>query len=42
LPAKDPRIVQVMAGLAADTWSWSRCADGTATADVRPMVRLSA
>ncbi len=40
--AKDPRIVQVMAGLAAehDVVMVAR-ADGTRAADVRPLVRLS-
>ena len=40
--AKDPRIVQVMAGLASeyDVVMVAR-ADGTLAADVRPMVRLS-
>ena len=40
--AKDPRIVQVMAGLAAehDVMLVAR-ADGTRAADVRPLVRLS-
>jgi TldD protein len=40
--AKDPRIVQVMAGLAAeyDVVLVAR-ADGTLAADVRPLVRLS-
>ncbi|MGI9153330.1 MAG: PmbA/TldA family metallopeptidase, partial [Rubrivivax sp.] len=40
--AKDPRIVQVMAGLAAehDVVLVAR-ADGTRAADVRPLVRLS-
>lgn len=40
--AKDPRVVQVMAGLAAehDVVLIAR-ADGTLAADVRPMVRLS-
>jgi TldD protein len=40
--AKDPRIVQVMAGLAAeyDVVMVAR-ADGTLAADVRPLVRLS-
>ncbi len=40
--AKDPRVVQVMAGLAAeyDVVMVAR-ADGTLAADVRPLVRLS-
>ena len=40
--AKDPRVVQVMAGLAAehDVVLIAR-ADGTLAADVRPMIRLS-
>ena len=40
--AKDPRVVQVMAGLAAeyDVVLVAR-ADGTRAADVRPLVRLS-
>ena len=40
--AKDPRIIQVMAGLAAeyDVVMVAR-ADGTLAADVRPLVRLS-
>src|SRR6185503_4226208 len=40
--AKDPRIVQVMAGLAGeyDVVLIAR-ADGTLAADVRPLVRLS-
>nr|WP_315465568.1 metalloprotease TldD [uncultured Rhodoferax sp.] len=40
--AKDPRIIQVMAGLAAeyDVMMVAR-ADGTLAADVRPLVRLS-
>jgi TldD protein len=40
--AKDPRIVQVMAGLASeyDVVMVAR-ADGTLAADVRPLVRLS-
>ena len=40
--AKDPRIVQVMAGLASeyDVVLVAR-ADGTIAADVRPLVRLS-
>ena len=40
--AKDPRIVQVMAGLAGeyDVVLIAR-ADGTIAADVRPLVRLS-
>jgi TldD protein len=40
--AKDPRVVQVMAGLAAeyDVVLVAR-ADGTMAADVRPLVRLS-
>ena len=40
--AKDPRIVQVMAGLAGeyDVVLVAR-ADGTCAADVRPLVRLS-
>jgi TldD protein len=40
--AKDPRVVQVMAGLASeyDVVMVAR-ADGTLAADVRPLVRLS-
>jgi TldD protein len=40
--AKDPRVVQVMAGLASeyDVVLVAR-ADGTLAADVRPLVRLS-
>jgi TldD protein len=40
--AKDPRVAQVMAGLASEyDVVMVACADGTLAADVRPLVRLS-
>ncbi len=40
--AKDPRVIQVMAGLAAEyDVVLLACADGTLAADIRPLVRLS-
>jgi TldD protein len=40
--AKDPRVIQVMAGLAAEyDVVLLACADGTLAADIRPLVRLN-